>query len=159
MGTGKSSAGKIIAERLGRELIEMDAVIEERDGMPINEIFRKKGEPYFRLLERDLVKELASKSGLVVSTGGGVVLNKDNIEDFRKSGILFSLMADPAVIYERTKRQTHRPLLKTEDPMKKIVELLEFRRPFYERADHVINTDNKTVKEVAEEVLRIFNES
>lgn len=159
MGTGKSSTGRVIAGRLGRELIEMDAIIEAREGKTINHIFVSEGEPYFRALERDLVQELAARSSLVVSTGGGVVLNPANIEDFRRSGVLFSLMATPETVYERTRRETHRPLLATADPMKRIVELMDQRRSFYEKADHIIHTDGKTVEQVAEEILKIFSKA
>ncbi len=158
MGTGKSAVGKVVAERLRRELIEMDAVIERREGVSIGEIFRTKGEPHFRQLERALVRELCGKSGLVISTGGGVVIDAANIEDFRKTGISFSLTAEPSTVYARTKDSTHRPLLKTEDPVKRIVELLEARRPFYEKADHLIRTDDKPVAAVAEEIIRIFSD-
>jgi shikimate kinase len=159
MGTGKSSAGRVIADRLERELVEMDAIIEEREGKTINHIFVSEGEPYFRALERGLVEELSARNSLVVSTGGGVVLNPANIEDFRRSGVLFSLMAKPETVYERTKRETHRPLLATADPMKRIVELMEPRRPLYDKADHIIHTDNKSVEEVAEEILKIFSKA
>lgn len=159
MGTGKSAAGLVIADRLGRELVEMDAVIEAREGKTINHIFVSEGEPYFRARERELVEELAARSDLVVSTGGGVVLNPANIEDFKRSGIVFSLMAKPETVYERTKSESHRPLLNTEDPMKRIVELMEQRRPFYEKADHIVQTDGKTAEQVADEILKIFSKA
>jgi len=159
MGTGKTSVAKALAKDLKMRFVEMDAVIEEREAMKISDIFAKKGEPYFRALEKDLVKELAKEINMVISTGGGVVLDEDNIKEFKKNGMLFCLTAPPEIIYERVKNEKHRPLLAVADPLSKIKELLAARRPFYEKIKKQIDTTNKTVEEITEEIKRMCYET
>lgn len=154
MGTGKTSVAKRLADELGMQFIEMDTVIEEMEGMSINEIFAKKGEPYFRKLESDVVKELGSKNGLVISAGGGVVLNPDNIKELEKGSILICLNATPQEIYKRVGNEIHRPLLNVEDPLKKIKELLDHRRPYYDKISIQIDTTGKSIEEVVKECTR-----
>ncbi len=101
MGTGKTSVGLSLAERLDLTFLDMDDIIVEREGRSIPEIFDKDGEEYFRALERAIVRELAGKDGLVVATGGGVVLNRDNVDDFERTGLLVCLSASPEVILAR----------------------------------------------------------
>ncbi|MFC2140218.1 shikimate kinase [Candidatus Auribacterota bacterium] len=156
MGTGKSTVSKVIAERLGFKFVEMDEMIEAREGMTINEIFKTKGEGYFRNLEQDLVLELSQKGKQVISTGGGVVLNEQNINNFKEQGVLISLTATAEVIYTRVKNETQRPLLKTENPLKTIHDMLEYRMPFYEKADHLLDTSGLTIDKVVEEVFKIL---
>lgn len=159
MGTGKSAVAKIMATRTGKKLVEMDALIEGQEGMTVEVIFAQKGEPYFRAREREMVQRLSSQSGLVISTGGGVVLNPDNVEDFRKGGTVICLSASPETIFKRVKSQTHRPLLKTPNPLETIKELLAARAPFYEKADAQVNTDGKSLAEIAAEVERIISDN
>lgn len=152
MGTGKTSIAKKIAVDFGMQFIEMDSIIEEREGITINEIFSTKGEPYFRMIEASVVKELSDKKGLVISAGGGVVLNPDNISELQKNGILICLNATPEEIYNRIKDQTHRPLLKVKDPLVRIKELLEYRKPYYDKIALQIDTTGKDIEEVVNEV-------
>lgn len=154
MGTGKTSVAKRLADDLRRQFIEMDTVIEEREGMSINEIFSKRGEPYFRKVESAIVKELGSKNGLVISAGGGVVLDPENIVELRKNGILICLNATPEEIYKRIGNERHRPLLNVEDPLKKIKELLDYRRVYYDKIPIQIDTTGKGVDEVVKECIR-----
>jgi shikimate kinase len=153
MGTGKSSVGKILAERLNMSFLEMDEIIEKEERMSIEEIFKKYGEAYFRELERNLVERISKIRGYVISTGGGVVLNESNVRLLGINGILISLMAKEEIIYERVKKETHRPLLKGGDVLKKIKEILDYRRPFYEKAGYCIDTSNKSKEEVAQEII------
>lgn len=152
MGTGKTQVARRLASDLNMQFVEMDSIIEQREGMSINDIFAKKGEPYFRKVEADVVKELSSKDGLVISTGGGVVLNQDNIDNLQRNGILICLKATPEEIYKRVKDEKHRPLLNVEDPLRRIQELLEFRRPYYERIRIQIDTTGKSIDEVVDEI-------
>ncbi len=156
MGTGKSAVGAILAKATGRTAVEMDAEIEKEQGMSINDIFAQKGEPYFRALERQQVQALCRRQGLVLSTGGGVVLDRDNMRDFKTSGAVICLAASPETVYARVKDQTHRPLLKTENPMQTIKELMTARAPFYALADATVSTDGKSPDQVAEEVLEFL---
>jgi shikimate kinase len=155
MGAGKTSVGKRLAERRGMGIVDTDDKIEEDSGMKISDIFSTFGEPYFRELEKKAVEEVSRLEGHVIVTGGGVVLNKENMRNLRKNGIIVYLHAEPEVIYERVKHETHRPLLQVEDPLKKIRELLEYRAPFYADNDITIDTSNMGIDEVVEEILRV----
>lgn len=154
MGTGKTEVGRLLARKLGYKFIDADSVIEEDQKMPITEIFKRFGEPYFRDIESKVIKRLSEMEGVVISTGGGAVLRQENMDNLRKNGIIICLMASPETIYERTKKDTSRPLLQVENPLQRIKELLDFRRPYYEKADIMIDTDGKTPEEVAREILK-----
>ncbi len=156
MGTGKSSVGRALAKKLGWKFIELDATIEQNAGKPIPQIFKQDGEIVFREIEIQTVKDIARGKHIVISCGGGVVLNKINIDRLKEHGVVVYLMASPAAISKRTSRdKLVRPLLNVEDPVGRIKELLKFRKPFYERAaDITINTSRLTVEEVAEEIVK-----
>lgn len=157
MGTGKSTVGKLIAEKLNKKFIEMDELIEERESQKIKNIFAKKGEAYFRTLEHELLKEISMKIGLVVSCGGGLVCNEKNLSLAKKTGTVISLMASPSIIYERTKNNEDRPLLNVDKPLDKIKELLDKRLSFYNRAHYVINTEGKLPEKISEEIINLLN--
>jgi shikimate kinase len=153
MGTGKSRVGRLLAERLGYAFVDMDAMIEEREGRAISLIFAESGEPFFRALERALVQELAGKGNQVIATGGGIVLNADNIRDFSRTGLVVCLTAAPEVILSRVQHETHRPLLATGDKLSKIKELLVRRQPLYEAIPNRIETGDLTPEAVAARIL------
>ncbi len=156
MGTGKSVTGQIVASRLHREFIDMDHVIEERAGKKISEIFADEGEARFRALERSLVQELSQRENLVIATGGGVVLNPDNIADFSRTGTVICLHANPDIILKRVSQQQHRPLLEgDDDKARKIRDLLEKREALYKAIPLQIDTDNHTARDSAEEVIAL----
>ncbi len=154
MGSGKTSVGNRISKMLGMKVVDTDDLIEERMCVSINDIFSRHGEAYFREVEKGIVKEVSELEGRVIVTGGGVVLNKENIRNLRKKGIIVYLHVTPDAAYARVKAQTHRPLLRVEDPLKKIKELLEQRAPFYADNDLTIDTTGLTVDKVVDEVLR-----
>lgn len=156
MGTGKSAAGARLATRLGRELVEMDAVIESRERRSIPAIFRDSGERYFRSVERALVRELSARRNLVVSTGGGVVLDPANIADFQSTGVVICLEADPEVILRRVAGDDHRPLLQDPDPGRRIRELLAARAPLYAAIPDRIDTSTLTLARTTETILDLF---
>ncbi len=139
MGSGKSTVGRELHSRLGYELVDMDTVIEQREGRPITRIFEENGEDYFRDLETALLAELCEAPGprKIISTGGGVVGREANRELLRKMGYVIWLHAPVDVIYERTSRNRDRPLLHTEDPIGRISALLEKRTPWYKETAHL----------------------
>ncbi len=154
MGTGKTSAGKILAEQLGMTFLDMDEEIVRREGRSIPEIFGSDGEAYFREVERSLVRELAEGSGRVIATGGGVVLNPANIDDFSRTGSVVCLWASPEWILKRVGGDTNRPLLQVDDKLGKIRSMLEARKSLYEAIPERIDTDGQSPGETAVVVIR-----
>lgn len=152
MGTGKTTVGMILAKRLGMTFVDMDCVIEERTGKTVSRIFADDGEPSFRALERNLVKELSAKRGLVIGSGGGVVLNADNIKDFDRSGLVVCLTAEPAAILKRISGDSSRPLLEGGEKAEKILKLLESRRALYDAIARKVDTSFLTPEQVADRV-------
>ena len=155
MGTGKTAVGKALAEKLSKEFVEMDALIEQKAGKPIPDIFQQDGEIAFRELEINLAKEIAQRKNLVIACGGGIVLNKINIDRLRKESIIVYLTASPEVILKRVSSdQEIRPLLNVPDPASEVPALLKFRKPFYERAaDIQIDTSKLNINSVAEQII------
>jgi len=158
MGTGKSLVGRLLAEQLGREFVEMDALIEKSQGKTILQIFAEEGEVYFRSLEQELLRKLALKADLVVSCGGGLVCDPANLTLLKNSGLLICLTASPEVIEQRTEKHICRPLLKVNNRLKTIKELLEKRKFCYEQAEHQVNTDGLKPEEVAVKIKKILDE-
>jgi shikimate kinase len=157
MGTGKTSVGKALAKRLRMVFVDMDNVIEQRVGMTVTQIFEEKGEREFRALERQLVHELSAKSGLVVATGGGIVLNPDNISDFSRNGLVVCLSARPETILARLSADSSRPLLTDCDKKNRIVTLLDSRKKLYNAVPHQVDTTDSTIAEIADKVVALFN--
>ena len=155
MGTGKTVAGKEVARRLGMKFVDMDDVIEEKEGCTISEIFAERGEECFREVESEVAHSLSQREGLVIATGGGVVLDRGNVDALQLSGTGICLTASPEVIYERVKGERHRPLLMTDDPLRSIRSLLAYRAPFYARAKYRIDTSALTVESVVERIVNI----
>jgi len=160
MGTGKTAAGQLLSEKLGKKFLELDWIIEEQAGIKIPEIFRQGGEITFREMEIAATKSVSTESNAVIACGGGIILNKINTDRLRINGVTVYLTAKPEVILKRVSvEKGQRPLLEVEDQLKTIIEMLKFRGPFYERAaDITIDTSNLTVNEVAEEVIKKLKE-
>lgn len=157
MGTGKSSVGHLAAELLHFDFVDTDELIEAQSGLSIAEIFKNQGEPAFRELERHAVQTLAQRKNLVISTGGGLVIDPANMASLKTHALVACLWASPQTIWERIKTQTHRPLLQTPDPLASIRDLLAKRDPFYRQADVLINTAFRSPREVAVQVLHQFH--
>jgi len=153
MGAGKTTVGKALAERLGYRFVDADEEIEREQGRTISSIFAEDGEPEFRRLESEMLRKLSGREGLIVSAGGGAVIDPANVENMRRGGPVVCLTATPEEIYERVRHSTHRPLLDTPDPMSRIVQLLNERAGYYARADVTIDTTGKSVDDVVDEVL------
>jgi shikimate kinase len=156
MGTGKTSVGRRLADALGLEFLDMDHVIEQRAGKPISRIFAEDGESHFRALERSLARELSARGSLVIATGGGIVLDPDNIRDFSSSGLVVCLLACPEAILARVEKETHRPLLAGGDKLQKIRALLESRRALYEAIPARVDTNGLSAEQVADRVLALY---
>lgn len=157
MGTGKSSVGRLVAERLRFAFLDTDHVIEARAGQPITKIFEEQGEEAFREMERKIVAEIATREHTVISTGGGLVVNPENMASLKQHALVVCLWASPAGIYERVKKQSHRPLLQGPDALEKITALLAERTPFYKQADVLLNTGIRSLHEVAHQVVHQFS--
>ncbi len=155
MGTGKTKVALAVAEKLKLLYISADKLIEKEAGTSISEIFAKKGEAHFRKIEKKVIGDVSNIKNAVIDTGGGVVINPENVENLKKNGILICLWASPEVILKRTEKYFNRPLLKVERPLERIKKLLEIRKPFYERAGHHINTSGMSIEEVVNQVERI----
>lgn len=149
MGTGKTAVGRELSRMLDMKLVDIDAEIEQSQKMTINEIFRVHGEARFRQIETETIKKFSEEQNIIIATGGGAVLKSENMALLRQGGIIFCLHASPETILERTGRSGDRPLLNVEDPKERIRELLDYRRPFYEQADIMIDTDHKSPLQVA----------
>lgn len=157
MGTGKTTIGRVLSNRLGMRLVDVDEEIEREEKMSITDIFSRHGEPHFRDIETAMIRKLSSGKNVIISTGGGAVLRQENMEILKENGVVFCLSASVGTILERTSRSEDRPLLKVENPKKKIEELLAYRRPFYEEAGIMIQTDGKTPLEVVQEIMEILS--
>jgi 3-dehydroquinate synthase len=154
MGTGKTSVGIELARLLGYRFVDTDDVIEEREGMPISLIFKKKGEPYFRSVERAVVRDVSAESRIVIATGGGVIKDHENVRNLRNRGVLVWLRAEPEIILKRVMLEGgKRPLLDVEEPLEEIKRLLGERLSLYEQADLAIDTDYITPRETAQELI------
>jgi len=154
MGVGKTSVGIKIAELTQRRWFDTDVVITDRHGR-IYDIFEYYGESHFRALETQIVAELADKDGLVISTGGGLVLKNENAEMLKRNGKIFFLRATFETLIKRVRADETRPLLKDMgNTSEKLSELLTERTPVYEHvADFIIDTDEKNAEDVAREVI------
>ena len=153
MGTGKSATGKELAKILERKFIDTDQLVEEMCGMDISDIFAKKGELSFRQIERDVLTLIKGKGPCVVSTGGGMAAYGDNLEVMKKIGTVVSLTAKPEEILRRVSSSGQvRPLLMCDDPLSKIISLLQKRAYYYINSHIMISTDGKEPIIVAVEI-------
>jgi shikimate kinase len=156
MGAGKTTIGKQLAQQLGREFFDSDRVIEEHTGANIPLIFELEGEEGFRKREKNMILELTNKEDIVLATGGGVVLDPDNRKQLAKSGFVIYLNAPLSQLISRTSKDKNRPLLQTEDPHKKMEEILAVRDPLYrEVADAIVETDGSPVRNVVKKLMSL----
>lgn len=168
MGTGKTAVAQALARKLNCQWLDMDKEIEAKENCTIEKLFEIKGEDYFRKCERDMIQELGNHDQCVISTGGGVVCDPQNIEDLKSFGICICLSASAKVIFERTRHRQDRPLLKRilneakqegQDPIKKIQELLELRGPMYRKISNQIDTSEKSIYDVVNMIVGMLKEN
>ncbi len=123
--------------------------------MKVSDIFAEKGEAYFRRIEKEVARDLSVQSNLVVGAGGGVVIDEENVKNFKSNGTVICLTASVDKILERTSGYSHRPLLNVSDPKEKISELLAKRAQYYARADYRVDTSDLNIKDVVEKILEL----
>jgi len=145
-GSGKSTLGRLLAKRLDKLFYDTDAEIERRLGVTIPVIFELEGEAGFREREAAVLADFVEHSNVILATGGGAILRPANREKLKANGTVLYLHATPEVLWERTRRSKHRPMLRAADPRARLIELYEFRDPLYrEAADFVVESDQSHV--------------
>ncbi len=153
MGAGKTSAGIAVARLLGREFVDMDAVIEERAGKTISEIFHDEGEGAFRDMEQALSRELGARNGLVVATGGGTLMDPDNYKLLSRRGVILCLDVSPELVVERLKDARDRPLLDGSDRLERVRQLFARREKRYAWLPNHISTHDRALNSVVDEIV------
>ena len=157
MAVGKSAVGRNVARKLHRRFVDLDAVIEKKQGRKVREIFDSEGEGYFRRLEKQTLREVLNENRQVIATGGGVILDPDNLQLLREKCLLIGLSASPDVLLSRVGKGAKRPLLKGTDLRARIEELLEQRQSGYAQAHATVDTGGLSIEQVVEQVLAIIN--
>jgi shikimate kinase len=137
MGAGKSTIGRLLANAIGFEFVDADRELEARSGVPIPTIFEVEGEAGFRRRETALLDELSLRNHIVLATGGGAVLDPQSRQRLRERGLVVYLRTSADEVHRRTRRDKSRPLLRTEDPRRRIEQLLAERDPLYEEVAHI----------------------
>jgi len=156
MGSGKSTVGKILSEKLLIPLVDLDSIIVEKTGLSIPQIFREKGEEFFREKEREfLLKELKRNSDFILSTGGGAPAYRDNMEVINSYATSVFLYADFETLYSRISGDENRPLASLDEV--RLRELYRKRLPFYRKAHFTVDTTDKNPEQVADEIISLLN--
>ncbi|MBQ3776235.1 MAG: shikimate kinase AroK [Ruminobacter sp.] len=159
MGAGKSTIGKILSELTSLPLIDSDTEIEKRTGADISWVFDVEGEEGFRKREEVVIDELTQKKGIILATGGGAVKNSNNRKALSSRGVVVYLKTSVDKQYQRTCRDTRRPLLNNSDPLGTLTRLMAEREPLYmEVADIVVETDQYSAKQIALQIVDKFDE-
>jgi len=155
MGAGKTTVGRALARRLQLQFVDCDHEIESRTGVAVRTIFEMEGETGFRQREAAMIAELSARNGVVMATGGGAVLNAANRDHLKARGTTIYLRARLEDLYRRTRHDRERPLLQTSDPLGRLRELLEQRRPWYEQTAHlIIDTGDQGVPRLVSRIER-----
>lgn len=158
MGSGKTSIGKILANKLSTSFIDTDEEIVRQEQKTINEIFEEYGENHFRSIESEILKNILNNDEQVISTGGGIIKSSQNISILKEKSLVIYLKASSDTLFERVKNNKERPLLNVDNMKEKIENLLKERISKYEQAHYSINTENKTLSEIADEIIGKINE-
>jgi len=159
MGSGKSAVGRRLARELGLEFVDSDDEIERRTGVDIPYIFEKEGEAGFRQREAEIIADLTGRTGLVLATGGGAILDAGSRECLRSRGRVVYLRATVDQQMARTRRSTDRPLLNNADPRGTLERLMAVRAPLYEEVAAItVDTDGRKVKTVVDQIVRALGE-
>lgn len=156
MGSGKTTIGKLLGEKLTLRSIDIDVVIEHNEKKTVSEIFQNEGEKYFRNIERETIKKNFTNKDLIISLGGGAFEDQLTQELLLKNSTVIYLKTSPNVILERIKNNTNRPLLKNQMTVEKIQSIILQRQKNYELANITILTDNKNTDKIVEEILGVI---
>jgi shikimate kinase len=154
MAVGKSAIGRNLARKLRRRFVDLDRLIEKAEGSKVREIFAQKGEAYFRQMEKQTLVEVLQRQSQVIATGGGIVMDDDNLNLLREKTLLIGLTASIDVLLARAGNGTKRPLLKGSNRRERVEELLRQREARYATAHRVIDTSDLTLEQVVEEIVR-----
>ncbi|MDQ0231961.1 shikimate kinase [Metabacillus malikii] len=152
MGAGKTTIGEALAERLALPVRDTDKEIERTTGLTIKQIFEEHGEQYFRDLETEILKNLP-KDNIIITTGGGIVIRNENRIYMKESGVIILLHADLDVIYDRIHHDSNRPIANKKSK-EELVTLYLSRESYYEDCTRKINTDNKSIDDITEEIIQ-----
>ena len=160
-GTGKSTVGKLLANRLKRDFIDTDKYIESATGKTIKDIFKEEGEESFRKTEVETIAKLSKMKNKIISAGGGAVLKDENVRNLKSNGFLILLEATPKIIHDRltqdTKTKQQRPALTNKNSFDEIKHLIDKRQPLYENAaNYTINTSYVSCENVVEEIITVI---
>ncbi len=155
MAVGKTAVGRNLARRLKRRFVDLDKVIEKTAGMKVREIFSRKGELFFRQLEKETLAQVLRQNGQVIATGGGVVMDEDNLRLLLERSLLVCLSASPEVLLRRVGSGRQRPLLAAADKAKRIKDLLKQREKNYASAHAFVDTSDLTVDQVVEKIIQL----
>ncbi|MGH7828975.1 MAG: shikimate kinase [Candidatus Binatia bacterium] len=157
MAVGKSVVGQRLARRLKRPFVDLDRAIETKEGMKVAEIFARRGEAYFRRVERETAQEILGRDRQVIAAGGGAVVDEENLSLFKQRSLLICLTAPPEILLRRVGRRNERPLLEGKDKKKRIEELLKQREKSYAQAHVSIDTSSLSVDEVVEKIIKAIH--
>lgn len=153
MAVGKSAVGRNLAKKLKRRFVDLDRVIEKREGKKVREIFSDNGEPYFRQAEKQALAEVLEQSGQVIATGGGVIMDQSSLDLLKEKTLLVCLTADIEVILKRVGNGTKRPLLKGNNRRERIEQLLGERQKQYGQAHLTVDTSDAMIDEVVDKII------
>jgi len=158
MAVGKSAVGRTLARKLGRRFVDLDKIIEQSEGMKVKDIFSRRGESYFRRAEKQALTEVLFQGEQVIATGGGVVIDEENLRLLREKSFLVCLTAAPEVLLRRAEKSRRRPLLEDGDRAQRIQQLLAQREKNYAQAHVAVDTSDLTVEQVVEKIIERFND-
>ena len=159
MGSGKTTTGRLLTKVLkNHSFIDTDEEIVKQEKTSINEIFRTKGEAYFRAIETSILHKYLINNNIVISTGGGIINSQENIDLLKNNSTVFYLKSDAETLYERVKNNKERPLLNEGDMKERITTLLSQRACNYEKAHYIIDVTNKTPDDIVKEIAGIIND-
>lgn len=157
MAVGKSAVGRTLARKLKRRFVDLDKVIEKAEGIKVRDIFEQKGEVYFRQREKEALAQILERHGQIIATGGGVVLDQENVKLLRDKALLICLAASTDVLLKRAGHGGKRPLLKGSNRKERIEEILRQRANHYAQAHAWVETSDLSVDEVVQQIVTLLN--